>query len=224
MTKVNLNINASENQRNPVNPNKRKKIDHNSEEAVSTNRHVHSDNASEDEDNLRHKKPKVNSNQVEQKKHNSVGFDSSLEETCDFDQLKVTETKIYCPEKALVVKAIGEKDAGVEQQINQLMDENIIFEDWMEDWEDFDFTNWSENESKANHIESPRDRVRKLEVFQVQFGHYFSQGTTKNEKVVTLIDENGDFCYLHLREDWLETSICDGNVVNVLGKFDDDSK
>ncbi|CAG8556535.1 10524_t:CDS:2 [Diversispora eburnea] len=84
--------------------------------------------------------------------------------------------------------------------------------------------------TKVTHVndtaltEQPVNNFRKLEVFQIQWGQYFSQGITQNERVIVLIDKMGDFCYLHLRDDWIETSICEGNIVNVFGQFDDDNK
>ncbi|CAG8692322.1 26001_t:CDS:2, partial [Dentiscutata erythropus] len=42
--------------------------------------------------------------------------------------------------------------------------------------------------------------------------------------VATLFDEAGEAYYLHLRDDWLETPIYDGNVVNVFGNFDNENK
>ncbi|CAG8457573.1 4873_t:CDS:10 [Acaulospora colombiana] len=194
--------------RNFAHPNKRTKIAHNSDGAASTieNTRVLRSDALREDDDLRHKKSTANPNRS----------DSSAEKSSiESNQLDMHETKIL-------------KVPVVEENGKQSVDENHVFEDWMEGWEDFDFTDWNENRDEVNRAELERGQsfgdVRKLEVFQTQLGHYFSHGIKKNEKVVTLINENGDFCYLHLRDDWLETSICDGNTVNVFGKFDDDNK
>ncbi|RHZ46640.1 hypothetical protein Glove_610g5 [Diversispora epigaea] len=75
---------------------------------------------------------------------------------------------------------------------------------------------------KVTHVndaaltEQPVNNFRKLEVFQIQWSQYFSQGITQNERVIVLIDNMSEFCYLHLRNDWIETSISEvaytGNV------------
>ncbi|CAG8808224.1 27335_t:CDS:2, partial [Racocetra persica] len=65
--------------------------------------------------------------------------------------------------------------------------------------------------------------VRRLEVFQVQMSEYCLNESRKPEKVATLFNETGETYYLHLRDDWLETPIYDGNVVNVFGNFDNEN-
>ncbi|CAG8452223.1 3265_t:CDS:2 [Cetraspora pellucida] len=95
--------------------------------------------------------------------------------------------------------------------------------DWDEGWDD----SIDQIEFNGN-----TNIVRRLEVFQVQTSEYCLNDSRRTEKanmrliikVATLFNETGETYYLHLRDDWLETPIYDGNVVNIFGNFDNENR